>query len=707
MAYETGYAANEFELQEKLNAFILSIDGWTKISQPGDFESVYFSSGEDNYKDIYLKTIAGLTENPAYYGGNQRDFGDGYVGFLNFFVYQYYPEGGDGYDGYGEAGKLGPFLYQLRGYNDYDIMMQRISTASAAIRNKWNRLGRTYTRSNGEVADFYEFAFYPTDATFDGKRYFYFWSSDYPGTFFRWDLAGEFVETLIKGVHISDNFVGLVYYIDPQTRKEYVWYCKDDAVAGDRDDGTQDPYDRSNQLKRWNVEDGVLEFGFSGPPWPDTGDRESYAASIIWDGHNHLYLMRGSGENDWAKYHIPTDTWTLLVDLPVNHADSDSMIWLDKKTSGFNYHRIYWSSDTANTIYYVNIDENSGMPVGSWTSAGATPESASRSNCIFHNHTNRWYWHRGEDSDSLWYAPMDSGSLSWTLLDADYAYTPDRNFTFAYVDGYASRVRTSLFDRTQYWFFGNADRITVVTKADDQYTYCYMGAIEPYTLTMPHAITTAPVYAGANVEIPIQVLKGEFENNQRLFISDITDYGGAGSIIGEVENISRKFKPTEMITTTHVTPDTDITVSELKNNYPAGSRIAFDPQPVGITLGGLDKIQMLNSINTVDSAGSYDMAENIANLDTVRDTIINASAGDDRRGAYGLWPILVLNDGVMAAYSGEELRGSLVGIFAISSQGDISPGDTISAGTNTYVVLDVPTSKDFYYVFGPLEDEED
>lgn len=701
MSFETGYAANEFELQEKLNAFIMSIDGWTKVSQIDTFDSVYFSSGEDGYKDIYIRIVAGLTEDPAPYGLSQKDLGDGYTGYVNFFVYQYFPDDGDGYDGYGQAGQYGPYLYWFNGENEYDLYHNRIMSD-----NNWkfvNHIANTNSPDEQQdIFEWYDGALNECDAEFDGKRYWYYWTNS--SGFLRFDIASESADILWQSLSGQTIFSGLQYWVDPETRKEYVWYMKGDRYSSaNMSNGEADPSIIASELKRWNVEEGVAQFGFSGPEW--SGDRDfNYGSLII--GHNNLYCFRGNGYAEWAKYHIPSDTWVNLDDMPENFYMNDGVMWLDKKISEFNYHRIYWSSQNDQIIYYINIDENSGMPIGNWTSAGNVPVASTRGPKVFHNNRNRFFYHPGIGPNvrKLYYSDITSGILSWTGHNGGADYLPNisaSNSTFTYMDGYLSKVKVSLEDRTQYWFIGNKDRILIVTKTDNEYNYCYAGTFSQYSPSVPHALTTADIYAGSSVEVPINVLKGEFEVGQRMFIADVTDRGG-GWYKGELENIPRLFKAMEMFEISDVNPGISITISSLKNNYPSGSRIAYDPQPVGVTLGDLDRVQMLNCINTVNTIGSIDMAENIAKLQTVSDEIVNASGGASRRNTYALWPINIVNSDTDAASSGTEARGCLIGVFAVSNTGDLSSEDTIAVGSNSYMIFDVPGSSSFLYAFGPL-----
>ena len=94
MGFETGIAGNEFQLHEKLYDFVIR-SGWTLHSQIDTFDNVYYSSGSDGYQDIFVRTRGNITEKSTVnIGGIQRDFGDGYTGYMNMFAYQYFPEAG-------------------------------------------------------------------------------------------------------------------------------------------------------------------------------------------------------------------------------------------------------------------------------------------------------------------------------------------------------------------------------------------------------------------------------------------------------------------------------------------------------------------------------------------------------------------------------------------------------------------------------------
>jgi hypothetical protein len=563
---------------------------------------------------------------------------------------------------------------------------------------------------------------YNDNGSFDGRRFFYFLTDDGSDDgLFRYDFASEKNEILdVWWEYINNSNVkacGLQYYIDKKNRREYLYDFTTTKINVNYN-STYTPYSsKANAIRRYNLESGVIETGFSGPPWADAGgsyyDYSSTKGPLVWDGNETIYKIRGTSESglttEWAKYHVPSDTWVNLSSIcPMPSAPSRAgcLVWLDKATSGFSNHRLYFVSDTHHVLYYVEINENNRMPIGTWTSAGSLPgPSGGSSNKLFHKRSNRWYFYASANSSkALYYSSIDSGSLTWTLIDNNYlTETNLYNAVFLYCNTPASRVRTSIIDRTKYWFIGTGDSIVVATKSDGKYSFCFAGSLEQASSKVPQAKITQTIYPGTNVEIPINLLKGEFYTGQKMTIVN-TNEGAGNTIIDPVENITRSFMPCETFTITNVVYGQSITADRISHVYSAGARIAYDPQPIGITLDGLDRIQMLNCVNTIDQSGSFDMAENIFQLQTVQEAIVNASGNDSRKGEFKIWPIMSVHMDNDASFSGTEARGSLNGIYAVSGSASLNSEDLIKVGGKTYIILSVPTAKSFLYALGPIDE---
>lgn len=730
MAYQTGFAANECELHEIIHAFLID-NGWRLQAELGPFDRVYFSSGEDGYKDIFIRTRAQLCEpfkGSFNVGGRQLDLKDGYSGYLNFFAYQYFPEDGDGYDGYGEAGCFGPRFYWFRGNSGSggdDVYYQQAFSQSSSNR-KWKFVGdhvddlprdKTSPLSGGQ-------------GCFDGNSHFYSEATTFT-RFNKFDIHND------TCVHISESGPNdqqrpsnLAWVMDTQTRKEYMYFVHEGRSGGGHGSGMGVDAIAGDMI-RIDLDTGMLQMGFNGPSqvWDlDGTDNYKFESSfLIWDGGNYLYCARNNSttnaRKEVAKYDIATNQWSRLPDYPVNPAVLSPFFFVNKVISGAPNNRLY--AALPSTVYYLNLDE-SGNAVGSWTSAGALPTSwSTRSSLFTTNGTNRFYYLPAGGSSNLYWAKIVDGALTWNLETSYFPATVLDEGDFWYVDGYAARVGTSIHANTKYWLVGSKDHLIVVTRYIPygqntymvpeaglgsttvdlinfvfKYDYCYMGAFDPYASTSTNAISTASVGPGSSILIPIQLFKGEFEVGQKMYISDIV----AGSTLERenlVEGSAKRFLPTEQFIISAVDPGVSITADSLNNFYPAGSRIAPDPQPVCITFNGMDRAQTLNHIDTVNTEGSTDMAENIVKLESASDEIVNASGNDGRRGAFNLWPISLVNEGLEAPFSGTEVRGKLIGIFAISSSGTANE-DTIRIGQNAYVIFDFKTNKSYSFAVGPI-----
>lgn len=728
MAFQTGFAANECELHEIIHAFLIDT-GWTLRAEIGPFDRVYYSQGEDGYNDIYIRCRAQLAQpwrSSENVGGRQFDIKDGYSGYVNFFAYQYFPETNDGYDGYGEAGLFGPRFYWFRGDSgggDDEVYYQHAFSQDSGNR-KWKFIGshvddlprdKTSPLANGRGA-------------FDGTRYFY----SLANTFFRFNQFDVHNDTCVhiteSGPNSQNPPANLVWVYDKETRKAYMYYVVEGRSG--RGHGTaMDTGAIAGDMARIDLETGVMHMGFNGPTevWDLDGSNnyQMEGSHMTWDGGNYMYCVRNELNNrrEVARYSFITNHWSRLPDLP---ADSDRhipMIFVHKTLTNASYNRLYIPvSNSGWKLYYIDLDDNSGEAIGSWTSAGDLPVNFfSLSGLLCTNGMNRMYMAPGGGNDDLYYAKLTDGTLTWNLESNYFPETVLDEGDFWYVDGYASRVRTTMYGNTKYWLVGSKDHLIVVTRPvpygrntfmdsegtstelhniEYKYDYCYVGGIDPYTSTSTNAKTTSDVFAGSSVVIPIQLFKGEFSVGQKMFICNAT---GKDPLVvsNDVEGSTKKFMAMEQFEITNVIPGVSITADSLNNNYPSGSRLAFDPQPVGITFNGMDKIQMLNHINTTNDAGSTDMSESIASLESASDEIVNASGADERRGSYSLWPVSIVNEGIEAAYSGSEVRGKLIGIFAVSSN-NISNEDVVTIGQNTYAVFNFDTSKGYYFAVGPI-----
>jgi hypothetical protein len=140
------------------------------------------------------------------------------------------------------------------------------------------------------------------------------------------------------------------------------------AILGSRDS------DHGNALAKysggsWNT------FSFH-PSWTDTDD----GASLAWTGGEYLYAIRGEVDEsnpnaEFARYNIPTDTWSDLNPVPETQGigDGGSLLWIGS-----------WLSQHENYLYVLGggeVDEDAGYNFYRYNTSNATWENLDNLPC--------------------------------------------------------------------------------------------------------------------------------------------------------------------------------------------------------------------------------------------------------------------------------------------------------------------------------------
>ena len=139
---------------------------------------------------------------------------------------------------------------------------------------------------------------------------------------------GDDNQTLFYRYSISDNnWEQLADTPYPQGAGDAIaWSGHDDriyAIIGSNKRGTIFAcYNASNES--W------IRLSFN-PTWTGADD----GASLVWTGGKYLYALRGEYDEhvpngDFARYHIPTDTWEDMTDIPEGDGvgDGASLLWI-------------------------------------------------------------------------------------------------------------------------------------------------------------------------------------------------------------------------------------------------------------------------------------------------------------------------------------------------------------------------------------------
>lgn len=767
MAYQRGVVSDTFELTRELHSFIAnSVPGWqlwSNIDGYGDgtaaYDMVYRSLGSTGINDIYVRVRTAPVE-PFLRGADYYDYSgtaDGDTGYVVFQSYVCFPEGGDAYAGYSEIGKFGPRFLHMSGNTNYYVWHNEIlSVNNKAGGGQMNTLGTsTSTPATGalhtKTEEFNHFTrqnLGPTGINgqlphdTDGKNNVYTFSLS-GNNMQRYDLrrgGGEYTLSTItrNKTYASAPFndaLYVCYYEDRSTKIPYIF-----AVGS-----------VNTETSKLNLITEVWDSVSNIPAWPSrSGNTTSNQASgICWDGGDFIYMLRGGAPTpsffetpDWCVYDIKNDSWrtTLSPDdssfpvIPFNTSTSKNIEFYSKDISGFTYNRIYIWDTSAKEVYYLNLNIN-GLPAGgspAWISQGKIGSGQSidlqfkflRSGRLFMMPqrilgpaSSAWETFPNIYDKEFWYTRNipDTGKIAWKAHDR--SYFPQHGGTdgamMNYFDGYMARVRTSLGASTEYIFIGDEDRIIVATKSRQakvvttgdapEWNFCYAGAFDSHYSSEPYAELSEDVKSGYSKVIRLKNQIGEFSEHESYTIinttSDMT-YEDTHFL----EGTKRKLSNSEKITITNTSGGT-VTAS-LRNDYPAGSKIAIDPQPVGLMFHELEKFQTTSVANIMsdDTSGSYDPASQIYSISTESEVVDSTALGANSRGTgIPLWPMIISHSESEGASSSREIRGELKGMYSLGKFTTIDGGETITVGTSTYVVLDVPRYQTFVAI-GPIND---
>lgn len=745
MAYEIGTATSTFDLMDKLTTFMSSVSGWTLHNSLGDYDKVYRSTGSSGNNAIYIRQRVGEVE-PFQRGANQYDFGGGDTGYLNFFAYAHYPSDGDGYAGLSEAGTFGPRIYWTAGNSSYHTFFQEVLTQrpggsphivygdvdgeQAPGTNTIDTHGQDRRRWSSTT----RYPYYPSSlryqpTTTDAHRNLYvIYVSAGATAFHKFSLARKCGKYNIDGTVDRGEQIGslsftpryITFAEDRATRKQYVY-----LFGGEGDERT-----------RINLAD-FSQDSIAAISWPSGVDQDAVNASC-WDGGSFIYMLRGNNTTDWAQYDIRSDSWQTNpggTSIPFSFGHRWGLDFVDKSLSGFTYNRLYLVRNDAN-VYYINLADETGLPVGGWTLHGdmtSYSSFAENRGKIFANRFGKFiYCSFGSEPQvegiyerfksthyrALFHtSPKETGNLDWKCEDPCYFIVrADSGSTGAYsssevIDGYACRVRTSIDSDTDYVFIADEDRVIVATKSNSlryagdpdnasEWNVAYMGAFESAYEPEPYGELEEAVDAGFSKKVKLTNTSGTFVEGEKYFIID-TEGGGTLST-HPIWNKTCKYAHSESVVAEKV--ENNVVTLSLKHNYSAGSKLAIDPQPVGVFFWELEKFQTTNFSNKMfdDRNGSDDLTSQTYTC-AIPESPVSTSAGlsIDTNNDLPMWEYKISSAESEAQFVNREVRGNMIGFYAVGKASGMEAGQTVALSDGSYYLIDLPEYNKFVAI-GPL-----
>ena len=489
---------------------------------------------------------------------------------------------------------------------------------------------------------------------------------------------------------------------------------------------------------------------------------------MTWDGEDNIFFIRGgSGFNqdkngDWGRLNIRTGIWRTtsipddpefraipisLKDLPewgtTGHksyelAGRHSFGFLSKKLSGFKYDRIYVAAQGSDgssypkCLLHMDLDDDGNPAEDSsfWVNDGQITSSGyvingeikfNRFGRMFHCSSNTSGRANGiyQISPQIPDRPMyycdikESGGIRWQGTSHCYfpQYSGGDGTSEEFIDGYACRVRTSIGSDTEYIFIADEDRVIVATKSNalldpnlsdniSEWSVAYMGAIDSRYGSTPCAEFAESVEAGYSRKVRLTNVSGTFEEGGAYFVIDTA--GGSYNMYNHIWNKSYTIAPSESVTILKI--EGDVATISLRHDYAAGTKIALDPQPVGLFMWELEKFQMTNVLNRLydDFCGSDDPSAQVYTCSIPEGEVSTSATGAVGSGsALPVWEYIVSTSEYEGAYSGREVRGKLKGMYALGKATGIDAGQIVAIGDDAYYVIE-PTDYNKFVLIGPL-----
>lgn len=690
----SGFASNSVDLWNKIDGYVTTTTGWSvhdTISSTNYKDRVYVSDGYSGNEKLYVRMRTGVTD-PHRNGITLKrtSSGDGYSASVAFNMYQYWSASTN--DGYGEIGNFGPRIFCVRGFNTSNIFLtdfqqSDVGNWSSEFLSNLNVNVNT-DRNNTNMGH----------ATWDGKKFIYIPQSD-AGFTCRYDIVegtnGQFANPgAFTGARST---YGSCFVQDQTTDTEYIYGLTQSATSG-------------FQFIRLNLTTNAWQ-GRANPPW----NTSSESGKLCWDGYNTIYGFRGASSTSFGYYNIATDTWTSSTATPFAMFRGSNILYIPGNATRPN--RLYINQGEFSGSF-ARIDLNAlGVPTGSWTTlAGApygmgdTSEGGARMYYLggdyiwahprgvvtnqefmrYHIDTNTW-------SNKAGATTFYDNWAHVTSMGGGHSVLPHNHQTY---------IPAKEGSSTQFWYFGDADRIAIVTKdINNVFDFIYIGLTDSY-YTRQQSVTTSPLTSG--IDRAVSVANGSiFTAEQKVMLYDPS---GSSPIVSHngLDGYARNYVPGEIVTIKSVSGN-NLVLYKVSNNYAIGTRMGIDPAPYGITAFRSHLIQMNNHVpkNTSlflapASANTSQNAQIYKYICPVSTEITSQSANEARTSQYMLWPLVIQDT---YGTSGDEVRGQLKGVYIVDNNGAAVAGDVITFQGNTYLLFSF--NSNFYndsrlFAFGPL-----
>ena len=211
-----------------------------------------------------------------------------------------------------------------------------------------------------------------------------------------------------------------------------------------------------------------------------------------------------------------------------------------------------------------------------------------------------------------------------------------------------------------YFFFGDLDKIAVVTKTAGSVYYFGSFGILKSLWSRNVAVTANSESAGSDVVIEVDATTPFTVNNYYGIVN-------GNDVTGDYERIL----------VTAIDPGVSITAT-LAGNHPAGALIGEDPAP-----NYINKYSSLSTTYLIDALGTAARSHTIVASGSSGGWVTQTDP-DARQGFTWLWPVFAY------ASANQEARGSYKDIYQTGG-GNLSSEDTVTVGSTVYKCFNAST----------------
>lgn len=327
----------------------------------------------------------------------------------------------------------------------------------------------------------------------------------------------------------------------------------------------------ANQFVKIDTETGAV-ISLASPLWTASVPT---GGALTWDGADTIYALHGNATTEFAKYTISTNTWTTLAVAPVARATAFAnptgsgtplnFVYVPNSVTGIGQDVIYAALAASGTVIYRYDVTSDAWRSTSGTGALTCPFTITNLTSLVWDNKKYFFIFAPNVATNAYYrSDLSVAPNTFTALGVLNSATAGA-YGLMYQETAVGKTRGSTTLPTKYWFIGDADGVSVITRIGTSYFWTYFGLFtSKYRTTVMK--TTGAVSPGNKVTINVET-SVNYSGGERVIIYDPATASNESTLVASVPN------------------GTSVVVNSLTNSYGIGSLLGVDPAQQIITGG--------------------------------------------------------------------------------------------------------------------------